>query len=186
MPTLCCELWLHRLPRAARERCRVRAAAHWSPSLRSLPREANVVQAGHHGDITLLPVQLTSEAAEGTAAQIHFRLFPLHVSSPQHNHWTLPALTVQCFIALRLFLIEIHVCYFLFLGNKQYFDSCYTFVLELFDYHCNILIIGRDRDFKTTKAWNQLQTKEKKNHCPMFLSCTVTVTQPIQYTLMEM
>ncbi|TMS20480.1 Carbohydrate sulfotransferase 14 [Larimichthys crocea] len=145
----CCgELRLHRLLRAPRKRLGVCAAARRGASSHSVPREANVVQAGHHGDVTLLPVQLTAEAAEGTPAQVHFRLFPLHLPSPQHNHSTLPALNVQCFIVLRIFFIENHLYYFLFpRATNSILRAVTYFLLQMVEYHCKTLIIGRGGDF---------------------------------------
>lgn len=47
-----------------------------------------------------------------------------------------------------------------FIRSKQCFDSCYTFLLEMFRILQKMLIRF---DFKTTKAGNQLQTKVKTN-----------------------
>lgn len=68
--------------------------------------------------------------------------------------------------------------YILFVANSV-FIAVTHFYLRCFGY-CKMLIRF---DFKTTKAGNQLQTKVKTNILfNMFLSCTVTVKEPSQYT----
>lgn len=60
------------------------------------------------------------------------------------------------------------------------------FLLQMVEYHCKKLIIGRGGDFTLKPLKLEISFRHFPSHFNAFLTCTVTVNEPIQYTIMEM